>query len=420
MHLRKINKGFYSSLIKIGLFLMIGIVPIGSSGQSGSPQYSVVDPAKHQQEVISDLKMSHDLRQEPGPAWEWEFSLQGGFYANQWGANGGIREYGREGGWDYFSKGGNFSSGLNVDNTGFQLYQFWTGVGRQLEINDGWHIDVHTDIMYGTNAQFFQSLNKFDYMMGSEGQYGFALPQLYVGLGNEVFHVKAGKFLTPFGNDHDAFFFSDSYSPLPDTHMGAMADWSTPSGFDFLSGWTQGWNEAFDGDSDSSLVWFGVGKELIPEKIALSYTLCAGNMEGYSNAYAHSVLLEWFLSESTTYSLEYQYLNLDSALQTWGLINCLIHHINEKLDVGVRVEYQRQQVESQTTGLFEVTFGYTWTPFKNTLRRRSGCESRLVSGELAIRPEIRYDSWSGEQPLGFNNVTENHQISGGLSVDYSF
>ena len=389
-------------------------------------QEPVRDPAVHQPEVISNLNVTHNTTPEPGPQWEWEFALQGGIYANQWGANGGVREYGSAGGWGYFGQGGNFSSGLNVDNTGFQLYQFWAGTGRQFEINDEWHLDVHADIMYGTNAQFFQSVNKFDYMMGSEGQYGFALPQLYAGLGNDVFHVKVGKFLTPFGNDHDGFFFSDSYSPLPDTHMGVMSAWTTPTGFDFIVGWTQGWNEAFDDESNSSLVWFGVGRSLIEDKLELGYTMCTGPMEGFSNGYSHSLLLEWFLTERTTYALEYQFVDLndggDDDLRIWGLINCLIHHINDKLDVGLRVEYQEQKVIDDVTGLFETTLGFTWSPFKDSARRscRSACASRVLRGELAIRPELRYDSWSGASPLGFNNATQNHQISGGLSIDYTF
>lgn len=383
-------------------------------------------PAIPPEEVIADLNRTADSAQTENK-WVFERSIQAGIWANQWGATGGIKEYGYSGGWDYFGQGGNFPSGLNVDNTGFQLYQLWLGMSRDYTLGNGWKADVHADFMYGTNAQFFQSVGGFDCMMASNGQYGMAIAQLCAELGNEIFHVKAGKFLSPFGNDHDGFFFSDSYCPMPDTHMGVMAQWNFDDEFTLLAGWTKGWNEAFNSGTDSSLGWFGIGKNL-GDKFKIGYTMCAGNMEGFSSTYSHSLLLEYFITEKTTYAIEYQLVDMRGEAgveKIWGINNCLIHEMNEKWTSGLRVEYQEQTTDEEITGLFEITVGFTWKPFAESEERRQphcGCctQSRLFKGELLIRPEIRYDSWTGAAPLGFNGGKESHQFSGGVSLDYSF
>ena len=148
-------------------------------------------------------------------------------------------------------------------------------------------------------------------------------------------------------------------------------------------------------------------------------------MAGYENTYSHCIVLETKLSDKLTYYLEYDFMSLvngdDPNSKTWGLNNSLIYEINEKVQAGLRVEYTEALVADEVVGRFEMTLGYSISPFKDCKpRHKRSCLSscRVMSGELVIRPEIRYDNWSGAD--GFNNETKSYQFSGGIALDYSF
>ncbi len=390
---------------------------------------ALAQAAMNAPEAVADVELPEpEEDEEDENKWNWEFNVQSGFWANQWGATGGIQEYGVPGGWDYFGEGGNSAAGLNIDNTGFHLYEFYAAGSREYKLDGDWKFLVQSDFMYGTNAQFYQSCNRFDYMALSKGQYGFAIAQLYAGLGTDKFQVIVGKFACPMDNPGDGFFFSDSYNPWFDTHMGVLATWDPCETVNFTVGWTQGENEAFDPDSDSSLVWFGMSKQLT-KAIRLSYMMCAGNMETYENTYSHCLVLETKLSDKLTYYLGYDFMSFVNGVdgvpnsKLWGLNNSFIYEINEKVQAGLRIEYQEELVADEVVGRFEVTLGYSITPFKNCCckprhKRSCLCADRIASGELTIRPEIRYDNWSGAN--GFNDCTKSYQFSGGVGVEYSF
>ena len=372
----------------------------------------------------AESKDDEEEDEEDENKWNWEFTVQSGFWANQWGATGGVQEYGVAGGWEHFGQGGNSSTGINIDNTGFQLYELYAAGSRKYKLNCDWNFLVQADFLYGTDARLYQSGNRFDYMALSKGQYGFAIPQLYAGIGTDTFNVIVGKFTCPVDNPGDAFFVSTSYNPWAYTHMGALATWDPCDAVSFSCGWMQGWDEAFDPDSDSSLAWFGIGRQLT-QAIKLSYMMYAGNMQGYENTYSHCIVLETKLSDKLTYYLEYDFVSLfngdDPNTKLWGLNNSFIYEINEKVQAGLRVEYQEELVEDEVVGRFEMTLGYSISPFKDCKpRHKRSCLSscRLKSGELVIRPELRYDNWSGAD--GFNNETKSYQFSGGIALDYSF
>ncbi|MBR0238472.1 MAG: outer membrane beta-barrel protein [Thermoguttaceae bacterium] len=372
--------------------------------------------------AVVELPEAED--EEDEDKWNWEFTVQSGFWANQWGATGGVQEYGVAGGWDSFGDKGNSPGYFNIDNTGFHLYELYAAGSREYKLNCDWKFLVQADFLYGTDARLYQSGNRFDYMALSKGQYGLAIPQLYAGIGTDKFKVIVGKFTCPVDNPGDAFFFSTSYNPWPYTHMGALATWDPCDDLSLSCGWMHGWDEAFDPDSDSSLVWFGVGKQLT-RAIKLSYMMYAGNMAGYENTYSHCIVLETKLSDKLTYYLEYDFMSLvngdDPNSKTWGLNNSLIYEINEKVQAGLRVEYTEALVADEVVGRFEMTLGYSISPFKDCKpRHKRSCLSscRVMSGELVIRPEIRYDNWSGAD--GFNNETKSYQFSGGIALDYSF
>ena len=128
-----------------------------------------------------------------------------------------------------------------------------------------------------------------------------------------------------------------------------------------------------------------------------------------------------------TYYLEYDFMSLANGVddvpntKLWGLNNCLIYEINEKVQAGLRVEYQEDLTGDEVVGRFEMTFGYSIKPFKDCKpkhKRSCLCADRIMSGELVIRPEIRYDSWNGMNV--FNDSTKPYQFSGGIALDYSF
>ena len=399
--------------------------PVCAQEKADSPfsAQALAQAAMTAPEAVADVELPEE-EEEDENKWNWEFNVQSGFWANQWGATGGVQEYGLAGGWDYFGQKGNSVAGLNIDNTGFQLYEFYAAGSREYKLDSDWKFIVQSDFMYGANAQFYQSCNRFDYMALSKGQYGFAVAQLYAGIGTDKFNVIVGKFVCPVDNPGDGFFFSNSYNPWHDTHMGVLAKWEPCDDVNFTAGWTQGGNEAFDPDSDSSLIWFGMSKQFT-KAIRLSYIMFTGSMEGYEDSYSHCLVLETKLSDKLTYYLGYDFMSMfngdDPNSKLWGLNNSFIYEINEKVQAGLRIEYQEELVEDEVVGRFEVTLGYSINPFKDcTPRHKRSCLSacRVMSGELIIRPEIRYDNWNGAN--GFNDESKSYQFSGGVALDYSF
>ena len=421
------KKSFTALLALIVSVLLAAPVCAQENADSPFSAQALAQAAMKAPETGADVELPEE-EEEDENKWNWEFNVQSGFWANQWGATGGIQEYGAAGGWDYFGEGGNSAIGLNIDNTGFQLYEFYAAGSREYKLNEDWKFLVQSDFIYGTNGKYYQSASRFDYMALSKGQYGLAIAQLYAGIGTEKFNVIVGKFGCPIENPGDSFFFSISYNPWPYSHMGALATWEPSDDVSFTAGWTQGWDEAFDSESDSSLVWFGVSKQLT-KAIRLSYTMCAGNMLTFENTYSHCLVLETKLSEKLTYYLEYDFMSLVNGIdgvpnsKLWGLNNCLIYEINEKVQAGIRFEYQEELVADEVIGRFETTIGYSFKPFKSCSckpkhKRSCLCADRILSGELVIRPEIRYDSWNGMNV--FNNSTKPYQFSGGVALDYSF
>lgn len=417
------KKSFTKLLALIVSVLLAAPVCAQEDVNSSFSAQALAQAAMTAPEAVADVELPEE-EEEDEDKWNWEFTVQSGFWANQWGATGGVQEYGVAGGWDSFGEGGNSPNYLNVDNTGFHLYELYAAGSREYRLNSDWKFLVQADFLYGTDARLYQSGNRFDYMALSKGQYGFALPQLYAGIGTDTFNVIVGKFACPVDNPGDAFFFSTSYNPWPYTHMGALATWEPREDVSFSCGWMQGWDEAIDPDSDSSLIWFGIGKQLT-RAIKLSYMMYAGNMLGYENTYSHCIILETKLSDKLTCYLEYDFMGLfngnDENLKQWGLNNSFIYEINEKVQAGLRIEYQEELVENQVVSRSEITLGLSISPFKDcTPRHKRSCLSacRVMSGELVIRPELRYDNWSGDN--GFNDCTKPYQFSGGVALDYTF
>ncbi len=419
------KKSFTKLLALIVSALLALPVCAQENADSSFSAQALAEAAMKAPETVADVELPEE-EEEDDNKWNWEFNVLGGFWANQWGATGGVQEYGVAGGWDYFGEGGNSAIGLNIDNTGFQLYELYAAGSREYKLDSDWKFLVQADFLYGTDARLYQSGNRFDYMALSKGQYGLAIPQLYAGIGTDKFNVIVGKFACPVDNPGDAFFVSTSYNPWAYTHMGALATWEPCDGVSISGGWMQGWDEAFDPDSDSSLIWFGAGKQLT-KAIKLSYMMYAGNMLGYENTYSHCIVLETKLSDKLTYYLEYDFMSLVNGVdgvpnsKLWGLNNCFVYEINEKVQAGIRFEYQEELAADEVIGRFEMTLGYSIKPFKDCKpRHKRSCLStcRVMSGELVIRPEIRYDSWNGMNV--FNDSTKPYQFSGGVMLDYTF
>ena len=94
-------------------------MPVCAMEYVGSPYSSqaLAQAAMNAPEAVADVELPEE-EEEDEDKWNWEFSVQSGFWANQWGATGGVQEYGVPGGWDYFGQGGNTAAGLNIDKLG--------------------------------------------------------------------------------------------------------------------------------------------------------------------------------------------------------------------------------------------------------------------------------------------------------------
>jgi hypothetical protein len=138
------------------------------------------------------------------------------------------------------------------------LHQQWLYAERVADGSCGWDWGFRIDAMYGIDADNTQSFGnaygKFDFSDAfTHGEYGFAIPQVYVEVANGDLSIIAGHFYTLIGYEvvtaPDNFFYSHAWTmnnSEPFTHTGALATYQVDDRLTAYGGWTLGWDTGFN------------------------------------------------------------------------------------------------------------------------------------------------------------------------------
>jgi len=348
--------------------------------------------------------------------------LSGGIFGNQFGAasNGPI--------------------GMRDVGNAFTADQLWIYAERQTDTGgDGWDIGGRIDYLFGADGPDTQCFGDqtWDYGWNSSRDYGSAIPQLYAEVAYNDLKVKIGHFYTPIGYEvvqaTGNFFYSHSYSHTfgePFTHTGGLAEYALNDRVKLYGGWVNGWDEGFEGKNRGSMFLGGVALTL-SERATLGWYCSAGQMGSGAafdgapsgDLYYHCIVFNYQINDRWSYVLEHDLgtnYNVDPASgvdnQWYEINNYLYYQINDHLKLGGRFEwFQDPQGARVAAGdfsgapgdYFAVSGGLNWKPRRN----------------VTIRPEIRYDTFSGSAAPGglpFDNGTSRYQLSGGTDFIFTF
>lgn len=344
--------------------------------------------------------------------------LEGGIYSNQYGSpsNGPV--------------------GMRSIGNGATADQLWIFAERATDTQGcGWDIGGRVDYLFGVDGPATQSFGdrSWDYGWDSSPTYGSAIPQLYGEIAYNYMKVKVGHFYTPIGYEvvqaPGNFFYSHSYSHTygqPFTHTGALASYERNEKVTFYGGWVNGWDEGFEGKNDGSMFLGGFTFQ-ISDKANFAWFASAGKL-GSGNAfvdapsgnlYYNCIVFTYQINDNWSYVFEHDLgsntnVRPQSGVnnQWYEVNNYLMYKMSDCLSFGGRFEWfqdpQGARVVSGDQGdYFAVTGGFNWKPHAN----------------FTIRPEIRYDWFSGTAAAGnlpFHDGRSSRQLSGGVDVYFTF
>jgi hypothetical protein len=349
--------------------------------------------------------------------------LSGGIYANQYGtrSNGPV--------------------GLRDEAGEFTADQLWMFAERKTDTKGcGWDLGGRVDYVFGADGPDTQAFGDRSWDWGwctsNDRVYGSAIPQAYAEIAHNDVKVKVGHFYTPIGYEvvqaPQNFFYSHSYSHTfgePFTHTGALAAYTPNEKVTYYGGWVDGWDEGFADYGGGSMFLGGISLTL-SEKATLAWYVSTGKfgngVKAFSgtgvasgNLYYNCIIFTYKLTDKWTYVLEHDLgsnYDVDPRVgvdnQWYEVNNYLTYKVNDCLSYGGRFEWfqdpQGARVVAGDSGnYYAVTAGINWKPHAN----------------VTIRPEIRYDGFSGDAPAGglpFHNGESSSQLAFGTDFIFTY
>jgi hypothetical protein len=191
------------------------------------------------------------------------------------------------------------------------LNQQWFYFGKKTDGSCGLDLGGRIDMVYGTDAQKTQAFGNPGAGVRNEGtfdapwdngEYGWAIPQLYGEVAMGDLTTKVGHFFTPMGYEvipaTGNFFYTHSYTMFnsePFTHTGVLSTYTGIEGLTLYGGWTLGWDTGFD-QLNSGNNWLGGFSTELTEGATFTYISTYGNFGwrdgGGNNSYNHSIVLD--------------------------------------------------------------------------------------------------------------------------------
>jgi hypothetical protein len=325
------------------------------------------------------------------------------------------------GGWLQMGYSSQSLPAFNTLSDTLQMQQAWLFAEKVADGSCGFDIGGRADYLYGTDAQNTQAFgtdpsgwdNSWD-----NGDYGRALPQLYLEAAYGDLSVKAGKFFTIIGYEvvpaTGNFFYSHSYTfnfSEPFTHTGVLADYQVNCDTNIWGGWTAGWDSGFD---DNGSAFLGGISTALSRDLTVTYAATGGRFADvrYSGrttrGYMHSIVADYACSDDLQYIFQSDYQDTEDAagatdLKTFGINQYLIKTINDCCSYGARFEWWNRENATNTADLYAMTFGLNHRPHAN----------------VVIRPELRFD-WDNNGTSGLLAGGSRDQTTFGIDGIVTF
>lgn len=340
-----------------------------------------------------------------------------------------------------------------------QLSQVYFVAEKALDTACGCDWGFRVDALYGSDYRFnisrgLSAEDNFTGRWNSSRFYGFDIPQAYVEVGYEDWSVKVGHFYTIIGYEvvtaPDNFFMTHAYTMQygePFTHTGILVTKKVNDQLSLMGGITNGWDnfEQVYGGEYSFLG--GVTFSASDNNSKLAFALSIGQEEVIfgtqtptAQRYIQSVVYSRTLTDRLNYVFQSDYGNQHNANDagadaTWyGVNQYLFYKIDCCWTAGVRAEWFRDDdgyrvapagdyaqtgafpnsnpasIGGWEGNFFEVAVGLNYKPVSNP--------------NLIIRPELRYDWYSGTQVGGlagpFDDNNSDDQFLYGIDLIYLY
>ena len=268
------------------------------------------------------------------------------------------------------------------------LHQGWLYFDNAASANTGgWDVGYRADFLYGLDAQNLQAFgnspsgapsgwdNSWD-----NGQFGWALPQLYLHFANYDWDVRVGKFFSPFGYEvigaTGNFFYSHSFTKInsePFTMTGILGERQITSNRSIILGATVGWDTGFENNDGGNII---VGTRFRPNQyVNLAVTSSLGDSGLRGTGRLTSAVAQVQLTENVSYVLQGNILNLGTN-DEFGIVQYMFRDISECLTIGARLEWWKSD--------------QFFTDNRSTYNFTMGANYR-ANANITLRPEVRFD-----------------------------
>ena len=335
------------------------------------------------------------------------------------------------------------------DRNEFQFNQTYLVMEKTLDTKDhNWDVGGRVDLLYGTDYIFCESLGFETNRDGSpkwnaSEQYGLAMPQVYGEVGCGDLSLKLGRFYSIIGYESimatSNFFYSQNYAVRyaePTTNTGGLLAKKLSDNLTLYAGLVDGQDET-DGLTNSLATLSGFAYTPKDQKYALNFGLMTGGLEptDVPTVYAPRTYFSTYL----TYNFNKQWQSVsqwDAGWQDnydlqghtadfWSFTQYLYYGLNDQWKAGLRYD---MFVDGQGTRLGGLRFG--GLPDGNPLPLPSG-DAGVVqaitlglnytrNANLRLRPELRWDWFSGSGPKLFDDGAKNSQFTAAIDAIVQF
>ncbi len=337
-----------------------------------------------------------------------------------------------------------------TDRDDFQMNQAYLFLKKEIDYkkNCGWAWGGRIDTVYGTDARYIEALGFETHQDGSnkwngERFYHLAMPQLYVEAAYDDLSIKAGRWYCPVGNESfmapENFFYSHTYMIVysePFTMTGVLFTKPLDDEWKIFAGFDRGWDKWEDDNDKLSFIggiyWTGkvdsivftilTGDEIAP------VTGVDANRTLLSTVYTHNFNKYFKLVLQNDDGWQTGGANGGNDIASWyGVAGWLQYQFSCDWSVGFRFEWfqdtdgtrvaalgdsQTQPVNSNPAG--SGGFAGNFYDYSIGLNYKPVCNPNLV-----VRPEIRWDNYSGTGHP-FDDGTKNNQFLIGIDAIVKF
>lgn len=304
-----------------------------------------------------------------------------------------------------------------------QMNELWFYLHRPVDTSDrDFDIGGRVDFLYGTDwrAAYFHGFGAEDEgLNGSNQLYGLSIPQFYGEVALKDLSVKVGRMtgilgyemIPPMGN----FFYSHSYALCygePILITGAMANYKVSDQTTVLAGLHQGVHR-FEDNNDSMNFQGGLMWNSPDQRFSLAYALDVGKNDFLTpvfhleDEYLHSLVFKFQATEKLLYVLQNDLGYATGAAgfsdaQWYGINQYLLLALDEHWSAGLRVEWFRDDDGTRVLGLGNLDArGWEGLPgFSGNFSELSVGLNWKPKANILLRPELRWDWYSGSRNLG--------------------